>query len=381
MDIKYTQIMSVIVGTFFAVVSNAKTDKFDTLPIIDIENNNAPFNLRLSDGSTQNVRLQALTQDQADTAMKLAASVQPVTPSQVYTVTTTVPNINNFYGSDQLPVLNQKDFGTCVTFSSSAALSYLTTGTTTNVSPLYILDQGYIDKDGFKHSGWDGLKNAGVLLQRLLASYENVPGVNQGYYPNYDKTRSTYDVLSKEYELSGEQGNLTAKQLKKSGFYSQLAHYHTIAAKTAPTLFTNVTASNLNLSTGSSKNGDLVKQALDNGNLVLMDFDVYDSNSSKSCTKGAVTTTGTATYTYNSSTGTLTQSTPDNGTNAWVNPTGCLLGGHQIWVVPYGTDKAGNTMFIIRNSWGQSGDQGQYYMSNSYLNNAATYAAQVSLKK
>ena len=112
-----------------------------------------------------------------------------------------------------------------------------------------------------------------------------------------------------------------------------------------------------------------------------MDFNVYDSNASKSCTKGAVSTQGTAKYTYNSSTGTLTQSTPDKDTNAWVNPTKCLLGEHQIWVVSYGTDNAGNTMFIIRNSWGDSGDQGQYYMSDVYLNNAATYAAQVSLKK
>lgn len=373
--------MSIIVGTFFVATSNATTPHFDTLPIIKKDNNNAPFRLRLSNGNEQNIRLQALTQSEAVNAMKIGSNVQNVKPSQTYTVTTTVPNINSFYGNGQLPVLNQQDFGTCVTFSTSAALSYLTTGTTTNVAPLYVLDQGYIDEDGFKHSGWDGLTNAGVLLQRVLASYENVPGQNQGYYPNYDQTKNTYDLLSKEYELSGEQGNLTAKQLKKSRFYKQLATYHATAAKTSPTLFTNVIASNLNLSTGSSKNASIVKQALDNGNLVLMDFNVYDSNASKSCTKGAVSTQGTAKYTYNSSTGTLTQSTPDKDTNAWVNPTKCLLGGHQIWVVSYGTDNAGNTMFIIRNSWGDSGDQGQYYMSDVYLNNAATYAAQVSLKK
>ncbi len=381
MEIKYTKIMSIIVGTFFVATSNATTPHFDTLPIIKKDNNNAPFRLRLSNGNEQNIRLQALTQSEAVNAMKIGSNVQNVKPSQTYTVTTTVPNINSFYGNGQLPVLNQQDFGTCVTFSTSAALSYLTTGTTTNVAPLYVLDQGYIDEDGFKHSGWDGLTNAGVLLQRILASYENVPGQNQGYYPNYDQTKNTYDLLSKEYELSGEQGNLTAKQLKKSGFYKQLATYHATAAKTSPTLFTNVIASNLNLSTGSSKNASIVKQALDNGNLVLMDFNVYDSNASKSCTKGAVSTQGTAKYTYNSSTGTLTQSTPDKDTNAWVNPTKCLLGEHQIWVVSYGTDNAGNTMFIIRNSWGDSGDQGQYYMSDVYLNNAATYAAQVSLKK
>lgn len=386
MQTKYTPIMAVILSTVFVPVLHAETtansNKFDTLPIIDSKNNNAPFKLRLADGSVQNIRLQPLTQAEADTAMKISASLQVTPPSPTYTVTTSVPNINNFYGTSQLPVLNQQDFGTCVTFSSSAALSYLTTGTTTNVSPLYILDQGYIDENGFKHSGWDGLANAGVLLQRVLPKYENAPGQNQGYYPNYNQTQPTYVDLSKKYQLSGEQGNLTAKQLKNSGYYQQLANFQATAAKTDATLLTNVVASNLNLSTGNANNTKLVKQALDAGNLVLMDFNVYDANVSSSCKKGNVTTTGTAEYTYNSTSGTITQTTPAGiNTNAWVNPTGCLLGGHQIWVVSYGTDTAGNTLFIIRNSWGNSGDQGQYYMSDFYLNNAASYAAQVSLKK
>lgn len=359
----------------------AQKPDYDSLPISTALDNNAPFHVTLSDGQIHTIRLDALTPDQIEAAQKRAASFSPVKTSSSYTVTSTVPNINKFYGKNQVPPLNQKDFGTCVTFSSSAALSYLTTGTTNSVSPLYILDQGYIDENGFKDSGWDGLSNAGVLLQRLLPAYGDKKGDNQGYYANYDETRKTYDILSAEYALSGEQGHLTSEQLKKSGFDKQLNSYKSLSSSDPAILFTNVTASKLNLSEGSAQNAKIVKDALDKGSLVLMDFDVYDANVSSGprCVKHGVTTTGTANYQFDTTTGILTQDTTAKTTNSWVNPTGCLLGGHQIWVISYATDKDGNVMFFIRNSWGYTGDQGQYYMSDSYLNNAVSYAAQVSL--
>lgn len=225
------------------------------------------------------------------------------------------------------------------------------------------------------------MQNAGVLLKRLLPAYGKETGLNQGYYPNYDATRTTYDTLSKKYELSGEQGNLTAQQLKKSGFDKQLYSYKAMSATKSATLFSNITASNLNLSPGSEQNSKTVKEALDNGSVVLMDFNVFDANVSAgpNCVKHNVTTTGTANYKFDTSTGTLSADTTGKATDAWVNPTGCLLGGHQIWVISYASDKTGNLMFFIRNSWGDTGDDGQYYMSDSYLNNAVSYAAQISL--
>ena len=385
MKINHKKIFVMALSTLSAAIlttqAYAQTDLFDSLPIVTTKNNNAPFHVLLSDGKFHNIRLDALTPDEADAAQKRAANFKFIKPSSAFTVSTTVPNINQFYGQNQLPPLNQKDFGTCVTFSSSAALSYLTTGSTVNVAPLYVLDQGYIDENGFPHSGWDGLANAGVLLQRLLQSYDGVPGQNQGYYPNYNDTKETYDKLSLEYVFSGEQGNLTSEQLQRSGFDSQLNSYKTLSSSNPATLFTNVKASNLNLTAGSSDNAKIVKKALDNGSLVLMDFDVYDADvpAGNTCTKHNVTTTGTAAYTFDTSTGVLSEESHPKTTNSWVNPTGCLLGGHQIWVVDYGTDKQGNMMFFIRNSWGHSGDQGQYYMSDSYLNSAASYAAQLYL--
>ncbi len=348
------------------------------------KHNNAPFHLKLLDGTIKNIRLQALTQEQADIATKIAASAKPPTLSQTYTVASPAPSINGFYGSNQYTVLNQEDFGTCVTFSSTAALSYLTTGTTTNISPLYLLDQGYMDEDGFENSGWDGLKNAGTLLRRLLPNYDGKPAKNQGYYPNYALTENTYNRLSNEYKLSGEEGELTPAQLHKSGFYKQQFTYHAMSSNTPAILFNNVIASNLNVTTGSPNNAQLVKQALDKGHLVLLDVSIYDAAvpAGKECTKNNVTTGGTAQYTYDSSTATLTQTPEPTAVNTWASATGCLLGGHQIWATSYATDSAGHLMFVIRNSWGaQAGDQGQYYMSESYLNNAVAYAAELSLSK
>lgn len=129
-------ILSTVAAAIIAANSHAQSsDLFDSLPIVSTKNNNAPFHVVLSDGQTHTIRLDALSQDEADAAQKRAASFSPVKPSPTYTATSTIPNINKFYGANKLPPLNQKDFGTCVTFSSSAALSYLTSGSTINVSP------------------------------------------------------------------------------------------------------------------------------------------------------------------------------------------------------------------------------------------------------
>ena len=358
------------------------------------------YRVILSDGKTHTLRLDPLTQEGANTARKLAASVTPIKPSSTYTVTSAVPGINNFYGQNKWPVLNQHSFGTCVTFSSAAALSYLTTGTTNSVSPLYVLDQGYLDAQGFSGSGWTGLYNGGVLLQRLLPAYHGISGQNQGYYSSYDATKETYDILSKEYEQTGEQGDYSDEQLSVSGFDKQLNAYSAMATATPPTLFSNVKASSLSLSAGNPRNAYSVKQSLDRGHLVLMDFSIYDANlpsfpncassnimqvqeqeARKATSELAVTlpVMGTATYKFDTSTGTLTEDTSAKFPNAWVSPTGCLMGGHQVWIISYAKDETGHLMFFIRNSWGETGDQGQYYMSDSYLNNAAYYGAQLSL--
>lgn len=385
---------ALIIGMLFATECNSATTEkkthkkkgpdFSSLPVLTTKHNNRPFNIPLPDGSVKHVRLLPLTPEEANSVSKRAAAAKPIAPSPTYTITSPAPNINGFYGSNQFPVLNQQDFGTCVTFSASAALSYLTTGTTTNVSPLYSLDQGVLDEEGLQGSGWDGLINAGEILHRLLPQYGGIPGENLGYYPNYTLTKNTYTLLSKEYEKSGAEGDLTPAQLHKSGFYKQLSAYHSMSNNTPPILFNNVTASDLNLTAGSPNNAILVKQALDKGHLVLLDFDIFDANvpAGDKCTTEGVSSMGTARYTYDASTGTLTQSPAPKGyeINSWVNATGCLLGGHQIWVISYGTDPSGHLMFVIRNSW-ILGDQGQYYMSESYLNTAASYAAELSLSK
>ena len=372
------------------VRASSPQSKSGSLPITNAATNR-PFYNTLPDGTQFAVRLDPISQQEAAVMQKQAASLLTIVmPSSSYAVTSPAPNIDSFYGKDQLQALNQKDFGTCVTFSTAAALSYLTTGlmNTGAVSPLYLLDQGYIDQDNsFDGSGWEGLADAGVLLERLLLAYQEmprkrIPGKNEGYYPSYDDTRATYDRLSAEYAQSSEQGELTVEQLQKSGFDKQLSDYQTMADATPATLFSKVRAANLNISIGSPFNAVRVKRALDAGHLVLLDFNIFDANvpTGPECTNGNVTTMGTARYKFDSSTNVLTKdASSKESNNTWADPRNCLLGGHQVWVISYATDQVGRLMFVIRNSWGDTGDQSQYYMSEFYLNNAASYASELSL--
>jgi hypothetical protein len=134
-------------------------------------------------------------------------------------------------------------------------------------------------------------------------------------------------------------------------------------------------------STGSSNSSKIIA-ALQAGKMVLLDFNIYDSSvtqDSKQCTTyGAnLSPNGNAAYVYDATSGQLTLEAPNGqNNNTWYSPTGCLMGGHQVWVVGYATSGS-NYLFVIRNSWGPSGDQGQYYMTDTYLNGAATYAAAV----
>lgn len=209
-------------------------------------------------------------------------------------------------------------------------------------------------------------------MKRLLPKYQGQPGKNQGYYPSYTATSNNYNLLSQDYANSDEQGLLTTDQFTAGLFDKELSTYKSMSADTAPTVISNVTATDLNLSPGNADNAAIVKQALDNGHLVLVAVILFDANvpAGKPNTKDTATTTGTEYYSYNPETGVLTQNATAEVTNTWVHPTGCVLGGHGIWLVSYATDELGNTMFFVRNSWGDSGDQGQYYMSDTYLNNA-----------
>ena len=146
-------------------------------------------------------------------------------------------------------------------------------------------------------------------MKRLLPKYQGQPGKNQGYYPSYTATSNNYNLLSQDYANSDEQGLLTTDQLTAGLFDKELSTYKSMSADTAPTVISNVTATDLNLSPCKANNAAIVKQALDNGHLVLVGVIICDANvpAGEPNTKDNATPTGTEYYSYNPETGVLTQ--------------------------------------------------------------------------
>lgn len=337
--------------------------------------------------SVQHIRLMPLSQEQTDNANKISLNNQSLLSAASVPSSYNIGNgINgfptNFYNNasvSNLIPLNQLYFGSCVTFSEVAALSYLRSSysSTVDISPLDLLDAGYsLYPNDMSSTGWDGLADASTLLNRL-------PSI--GYYENYAATNTAYANLSNAYENSGDTGDLTITQLKKlSGFNTQLNSYNSLGGINGSFTYSfNDIASKWStlFNAQGVGNSSLVKDALNNGQVVLLDFNVYDASNganSSACLSGNIQTVGTLDFTYNSNVGTFTLNTTGTQNNTWAYPTGCLAGGHQVWIVGYATANDGSTLFVIRNSWGNSGDQGQYYMTDTYLDNAATYAAAVS---
>lgn len=336
----------------------------------------------------QNIRLMPLSPQQESQARQIAlqnlALQSATTIPSSYNLANGISGFpNNFYnnaGVANLIPLNQLSFGSCVTFSEAAALSYSYSSytATTNISPLDILDAGYsLYPNDMSSTGWDGLTDASTLLNRL-------PSI--GYYESYAATNSEYSALASDYDNSGDSGNLTTTQLTNlADFSNQLAAYNNLGGVNGSFTynFNNLSGNwSTLISAPASNDSQLITSALDSGKVVLLDFNVYDSDvaaNSTDCQNGNIHTVGTMAYQYNSSTSTINQITATASTNnTWANATGCLAGGHQVWIIGYATASDGSVIFVIRNSWGNSGDQGQYYMTDSYLNSAITYAATVS---
>lgn len=304
-------------------------------------------------------------------AQLLAATAAPATSYAIAKGVSGFPA--NFYSnsSAKLIPLNQQYFGSCVTFSTVAGVSYIDSNyaSTTDISPLDILDEGYeMYPTDISSTGWDGLPDASTLLGRMP---------NLAYYHNYNDTVSTYNALSTAYQNSGDTGDLTISQLTRlSGFSSQLSKFEQLAATSNGMAFSNVSNAWSQLASDySTNNASIIKSALDNGNIVLIGFDVYDSSeaaNSSACLNGQGSTLGSAEYLYNAASSSVNKISSAAASNydAWTNPSGCVLGGHEVWIVGYSKSTSGQLIFTIRNSWGNSGDNGQYYMTDNYVNTA-----------
>jgi C1A family cysteine protease len=215
-------------------------------------------------------------------------------------------------GMNNVPVLDQGAYGTCVTFSTTSALDAL-------IGQGDLIDQQCsleldIANGGESENYWNGAYNATQIIDPLVQ----------------------YGIVSK--------GNCLGVKYPSPGTRITLDDYAKVADKTTLKLTKETYYTDLTL--------DTVKSALNNGHRVLIGsiigslvqgFDVKVDNSKTS--------------------GGLWACKQKSSKTDYCNT---QAGGHEIVVIGY--DDA-QQLLKIRNSWNTAtGDQGDYYMTYSYFN-------------
>lgn len=247
-------------------------------------------------------------------------------------------------GMNDVPVLDQGNYGTCVTFASTAALdAALNEGD--YISQLCQLQLGnYLEANGYNLSGWDGSLGRYVLSQI-----------------------DAFGIVSKEKQKTMGCGGLTqypaGKQPIPSGNinpedFHQLSESISEKISWSPILDIFVAMDRID----TNKTMNDIKQALNEKDRVtfgvlLLDFDLG--------MMGAV-----GTHNANLDTWVLT---PEIARDIYLRP---MFGGHEMVITGYDDDAVAvddqgrqhKGLLTLRNSWGEKlGDKGNFYMSYDYF--------------
>lgn len=249
-------------------------------------------------------------------------------------------------GMNDVPVLNQGSFGSCVTFATTAAVdAALNKGD--YVSQLCQLQLGlYLEKNGYAPSGWDG--SIGRLVLSQMEQFGIVSKEKQ-------KTMGCGGLT--EYPQSEQPTWETAMPLEKFRELSEDLYEKTIIFSPILDIYQAIMER-----TDTNKTINDVKTALNEGDRVtfavlLLDFDLG--------TMGAIGSHHSQFDTW--------VLTPEIARDIYLNP---LFGGHEMVITGYddnaiAIDDQGRQhkgLFTLRNSWGdQYGDKGNFYMSYDYF--------------
>ena len=247
-------------------------------------------------------------------------------------------------GMNEVPVLDQGSFGTCVTFASTAAIN-AALGQGDYVSQLCQLQLGnYLEANGYNSSGWDGSLGRYVLSQM-----------------------EAYGVVSKKQQEATGCGGLTQYpaqgQAIPSSFispedYHQMSESINEKVSWSPILdmFTALDRVDTNKTLADIKQALNEKDRVTFG-VLLLDFDLG--------MMGAVGTRNSDFDTW--------VLTPEIARDIYLRP---KFGGHEMIITGYddeavATDDQGRKhkgLFTLRNSWGDKiGDKGNFYMSYDYF--------------
>jgi len=262
-------------------------------------------------------------------------------------------------GMNDVPVLNQAPFGTCVTFAVTAAID-AAIGQGDYVSQLCQLQLGnYLARTGYIPSGWDGTLGQHVLsnittfglITKKNESHEGCGGLTT--YPEGD------DWMPPSGEMSVEEFHNLSFNTTNYGVYWQmlLEPNQAFSKRYQP-----------------NKTLDIIKSALNKGDRVVIGSLLADVDRGIA---GAVGhhKSGLDTWVL----------TPDIMRDLFVNPSS-VENGHEMVVIGYDDDataidtddKRHKGLLKLRNSWGAArGDKGDFYMTYDYFMTFAVEAYSV----
>lgn len=249
-------------------------------------------------------------------------------------------------GMGNVPVLDQGNYGSCVTFANTAAVNAaLNQGD--YISQLCQLQLGsYLERNGYTPSGWDGSYGRVVLNQMEvfgIVSKEKQKTTGCGgltEYPSTPLSSQEPGMTPEEYRQMSE--NISEKTILWS---STLDLFQALLDRTD----TNKTIHDIKVALNE-------KDRVTFG-VLLLDFDLGFA--------GAV---GTRNATYDS-----WVLTPEIARDIYLRP---IFGGHEMIITGYDDDAVAvdeqgrehKGLFTLRNSWGENvGDHGNFYMSYDYF--------------
>lgn len=251
-------------------------------------------------------------------------------------------------GMNDVPVLNQGSFGSCVTFATTAAIdAALKKGD--YISQLCQLQLGlYLEKNGYGPSGWDGSLGRAVLSQMELfgiVNKEKQRAVGCGGLTEYPQTEQP----SADTAMNPEQFRQLSESLENSKTFVNYSPILDVYQAVLDRTDTNKTVNDIKAALNEK---DRVIFAV-----MLLDFDLG--------TMGAV-----GTHNAKEDSWVLT---PEIARDIYLRP---QFGGHEMIITGYddnavAVDDQGREhrgLFTLRNSWSeQFGDKGNFYMSYDYF--------------
>ena len=321
--------------------------------------------LNVAQPLTKNISLIKLNKKQMERAVeagKKYANKKSVDTESDYVA----PNDNeieaakSFYDIKANPILDQGNFGTCVTFATTGLIGYVQKNSTDAFSQLYTLFKGYDDTGNVSDAGWNGLSGSMPLIDRI----NNDDG---GFIFIRDKDQTDKKNYNSLSTAAGKQGisALPEDQICSAienliyGDYKSIIDIFNTNIPTTEKFTLQVKP--LKVSQGSSQNSTIIKNELDAGGKVVIGAVLYGNENGD-----IVLGDG---YTLDTDGKSLVSS--ESAKNTWDAVTESPVGGHELIIGSYFIDNNGKMMFLIRNSWGGSaGDSGNYYMSEDYVDAA-----------